>query len=124
MEYTEEERKGAWLAGCSVEEWRRRGTVAMRAQEETAGGFVVCREQGGRMVRMDAADGDGDDSSSTELAAQAHQHLKKFLDAPNAADSQNHLARSSAMLSAALAKRASENAERASAASMRSTFRG
>ena len=32
------------------------------------GGIVMCREQGGRMVRMDAADGDGDDSSTADGA--------------------------------------------------------
>ena len=123
MEYTEEERKGAWLAGCSVEEWRRRGTVAMRAQTETAGGFVVCREQGGRMVRMDAADGDGDDSSTPRSwPPKAQRPPKRLPRCAQRSDSHNHLAaRASAMLSAALAERASENAERASASP---AFRG
>ena len=121
---TDQEIQAARVLGISVEEWRRRGTAAMRANRDdrVGGGTVMCRVEGGRVVRMDAADGDGDDSSTpAEMCAQAQEHLNHFIKAPGAKNAHEHIARASAMCSAALARCARNNAERASASP---AFRG
>jgi len=122
MASTEEQRKAAHLAGVSVEEWQQRGRVAMRAnQDEAAGGVVMCQVSGARVVRMDGLDSDGGSSTAEEMAAEAIGHLQRFRDNPKAKNSHEHIARASAMCSAALARCARDNAERTS--SMH-TFRG
>jgi len=125
MESTEQERTAARLCGITVEEWRRRGTVAMRAnQVETAGGVVMCQARDGRMVSMSDSDGgDANGSTAEEMAEQAQQHLQRFRDNPKAKNSHEHIARASAMCSAALSRCARDNGESASATSMHS-FRG
>jgi hypothetical protein len=116
MVSTEEERKAAFLAGCSVEEWRRRGQVGLRAnQDESVGGVVMCETRGIKdVVRMNGSDSDGDSSTAEEMAAEAMGHLQRFRDNPKAKNSHEHIARASAMCSAALARCARDNAERTS----------
>jgi hypothetical protein len=125
---TEEQRKMAHMLGISVEELERRRNVGMSArQTETrqtgmGGGVVMCETSGDRVVRMNGSDVDaGGSSTADEMAAEAMGHLQKFRDNPKAANSHEHIARASAMCSAALARCARDNAERTS--SMH-TFRG
>jgi len=126
-EHDEQDQKAAWLAGVPVEEWRRRRQVALSSREtETAGGFVMCEVQrgddGGRIVRMSGSDDSGGDSSTPdEMCAEAIGHLQKFRDNPKAKNSHEHIARASAMCSAALSRCARDNAARDSGFA---TFRG
>jgi hypothetical protein len=121
----EADRKAAWLAGCSVEEWRRRGQVALSSREkQTAGGFVMCEvAPGGRgLVHMSGSDGDdaglGDENMSAKDCGMAAQdHLKKFLDGPNEPDAHEHIARAAAMLAAAGSRLAGEAKKHAKIAS-------
>jgi hypothetical protein len=124
MASTEEERKQARLAGCSVEEWQRRGRLSAN-RHETAGGFVMSVCRGDRVVHMNGGADDDDTGGSTaaELCAQAQEHLNRFIKAPGAKNAHEHIARASAMCSAALSRCARDSAERSSAASMHS-FRG
>jgi hypothetical protein len=105
MASTEQERKAAHVMGISVEEWQRRGRVAMRAQQpETAGGFVMCRVQGNRVVRGNDPDTDTVlmNSTPSKLATYARKYLDDFIGSGDAAD----LARSASLTSAALARAA------------------
>jgi hypothetical protein len=124
MPSDEEDRKQAWLAGVSVEEWRRRRQVALSSREtETAGGFVMAQVQpDGRIARMNGSeDSNGDSSTADEMAAEAMGHLQKFRDNPKAKNAHEHIARASAMCSAALSRCARDNASRDSGFA---TFRG
>jgi hypothetical protein len=115
MASTEEQRKAAHLLGISVEEWQRRGSVSMRANhDETVGGAVICQVRGDRVVQMNASDSDAGSSTAEEMAAEAMGHLQRFRDNPKAKNSHEHIARASAMCSAALARCARDNAERTS----------
>jgi hypothetical protein len=110
MESTEEQRRAAWLAGCSVEEWQRRGRVAMRANagDETVGGAVMCRVEGlnGRVVHMNGVDSGNtalmNSTTPAELATYSRKYLNDFIAGGDAAD----LARSASLISAALARAA------------------
>jgi hypothetical protein len=116
----EEDRKGAWLAGCSVEEWRRRRQVSLSSREkETAGGYVMCEVgHGGRLVRMDgSAIGEDENMDAVQCATEAKGHLDKFLSDPHDEDSHESLARCGAMISAALSRIARDKGQAARIAS-------
>jgi hypothetical protein len=110
MKSTEQERKATFLVGCSVEEWRRRGRAGLSADH------VLCDTGDlNRTARMNGSDSEvGGGSTAAEMAAQAQQHLQNFIDAPGAENAHEHIARASAMCSAALSRCARENAERTS----------
>jgi hypothetical protein len=115
MAFTDDEIKGAWLAGCSPAEFRKRGQVALSSSRdtETAGGFVMSRVGfDGHIVRMNGSDdSDGDSSTADDMAAEAMDHLQKFRDNPTAKNAHEHIARASAMCSAALSRCARDNAD-------------
>jgi hypothetical protein len=108
MESTEEQRKAAHLAGISVEEWQRRGQVALSTQKKAAGGFVMSRvdHMNNRVVRMDGSDSGNtalmNSTTPSELATYARKYLDDFIRSGDAAD----LARSASLTSAALARAA------------------
>jgi hypothetical protein len=102
MESTEQQRKAAWLVGCSVEEWQRRGQVALSTQKKTVGGFVMCEvnHHSGGVVRMNRSD--SDTTTPSELGQYARKYLDDFIASGDSAD----LARSASLISAALARAA------------------
>jgi hypothetical protein len=120
MPTEEEDRKNAWTAGVSVEEWRRYRGVALSSQgKETAGGFVMCEVgRDGRLVRMSgSAIGEDENMDAVQCAAEAKGHLEKFLSDPHDEDSHESLARCGAMISAALSRIARDKGQAARIAS-------
>jgi hypothetical protein len=107
MESTEQERKAAHCAGISVEEWQRRGRVALSSQRPAAGGFVMCEvnHHDNRVVHMNGLDNGNTvlmNSTPSELGRSARKYLDDYIASGDAAD----LARSASLISAALARAA------------------
>lgn len=123
MASTEQERKAAFLAGVSVEEWQRRGRVALGAsQHATVGGFVMCEvsHRGDRTVRMKGSDSyRAHEMTAAKMAQEARDHIDKFLADPNEEKALEHLARAGGMTAAALSRCARDGELRAKVASGR-----
>ena len=109
----EQDQKAAWLAGCSVEEWRRRGNrTSLQAREHAApGGFAIFADRRKDPNYSEAAEDESLDAA--QCAAQAKEHLDRFLAAPHETDAHEHLARCGAMVSAALSRCARDSGQAA-----------